>query len=125
MPSFKKQWILASAALAVVAVPVWAQSDSGYYEQHSFDISPVPIQPVVTSPRWAPSSIGGCQPIEPRSTEAALASSAARVQRAVGSETRLKFTPKLVFSVDPSIKHGDRIDQILRDIETDDPEEPS
>ncbi len=64
-------------------------------------------------------------PEEEESTEVALASSAARVQRAVGSETRLKFTPKLVFSVDPSIKHGDRIDQILRDIETDDPEEPS
>ena len=55
-------------------------------------------------------------------TAAALASSAARVQRAVGSETRLKFTPKLTFVVDASIKEGDRIDRILRDIEVDDTE---
>ena len=60
---------------------------------------------------------------EEEATDAALASSAARIQRVVGSETRLKFTPKIVFSVDQSIKEGDRIDRILRDIDLDKPEE--
>ena len=62
-------------------------------------------------------------PEEEEATDAALASSAARIQRVVGSETRLKFTPKLIFSVDQSIKEGDRIDRILRDIDLDQPEE--
>jgi ribosome-binding factor A len=49
-------------------------------------------------------------------TASALASSASRIQRAVASQTRLKYTPVLEFSVDPSIRAGDRIDRVLRDI---------
>ncbi len=50
------------------------------------------------------------------SSAAALTSAAPRIQHAVGSQTRLKFTPKLRFEVDPSISQGDRIDQILREL---------
>ena len=52
-------------------------------------------------------------------TADALVSAAARLQRAVGSQTRLKFTPVLEFAVDPAIESGDRIDQILRELEGD------
>lgn len=56
-------------------------------------------------------------PEEEEATPAALSSSAARLQHAVGSQTRLKFTPVLEFTVDASIREGDRIDRILRDLE--------
>jgi ribosome-binding factor A len=62
---------------------------------------------------------------EEESTAIALASAAARLQHAVGTETRLKFTPKLHFSVDPSIRGGERIDRILRDLGAEAGEEPS
>ncbi len=61
---------------------------------------------------------------EEQATAAALESSAARIQHVVGAETRLKFTPKLRFAVDPSIRTGDRIERILRDLKTESPEEP-
>ena len=50
---------------------------------------------------------------------AALNAAAPHIQRAVGSQTRLKYTPKLQFSVDPSIDHGLKIDRLLRDIDQD------
>ncbi len=55
-------------------------------------------------------------PEQEESSAAALSSAAPRIQHAVGSQTRLKFTPKLKFEVDPSIREGDRIDQILREL---------
>ncbi len=51
---------------------------------------------------------------EEMATDSALASAAARIQRAVASQTSLKFTPVLEFQVDPAISSGDRIDRILR-----------
>jgi ribosome-binding factor A len=62
---------------------------------------------------------------EEEATAAALTSSAARLQQAVGTQTRLKFTPVLEFAVDPSIRGGDRIDRILRDLQADSSEEVS
>jgi ribosome-binding factor A len=62
---------------------------------------------------------------EEEATAEALASAAARMQQAVGSQTRLKFTPKLDFAVDPSIRGGDRIDRILHELHSDAAEEPS
>ena len=56
---------------------------------------------------------------ELESTAAALDAAAPHIQRAVGSQTRLKYTPRLQFSVDPSIDHGLKIDRLLRDIEQD------
>ena len=62
---------------------------------------------------------------EEKATSAALASSAARLQQAVGSQTRLKYTPVLEFLVDHSIREGDRIDRILLALETETAEEAS
>lgn len=49
-------------------------------------------------------------------TASALETAAPHLQRAVGSQTRLKFTPRLDFRVDPSIEQGLRIDQLLDEI---------
>jgi len=62
---------------------------------------------------------------EEEATAAALTSSAARLQREIGSQTRLKFTPVLEFAVDPSIREGDRIDRILRGLRAGAAEEAS
>lgn len=62
---------------------------------------------------------------EEEATAAALTSSAARLQREIGSQTRLKFTPVLEFAVDPSIREGDRIDRILRGLRAGSAEEAS
>lgn len=56
-------------------------------------------------------------------TAAALDSAAPRLQRALASQTRLKFTPVLRFAVDPAIQTGERIDQVLREIEAGSDEE--
>jgi len=47
----------------------------------------------------------------------ALASAAPRVQAAVGGQVRMKYVPKLVFVVDPSIEYGARISAILRELD--------
>ena len=60
---------------------------------------------------------------EEHATAAALASSGSRLQRAVASQTRLKFTPVLKFVVDPSIREGERITEILRQLGSESAEE--
>jgi ribosome-binding factor A len=44
-----------------------------------------------------------------------------RLQRAIGDQARLKRTPELAFRPDPAVRRGERIDEILRDIEHDEP----
>jgi len=39
-----------------------------------------------------------------------------RIQAAVGAQTRLRYTPKIEFRVDPSIDQGIRISEILREL---------
>ena len=56
---------------------------------------------------------------EKADTARALKSARARIQRALGSETKLRYTPVLEFKVDPSIDAGIRISQILADLEDD------
>lgn len=46
----------------------------------------------------------------------ALRVSAIRLQKAIGSQARLKYTPTLEFAVDPAVTGGERIDAILRSI---------
>jgi len=55
---------------------------------------------------------------EQAATASALTHAAPRIQRAVGQQTRLKFTPHLVFEVDPSIEQGLLIDALLQDLDT-------
>lgn len=53
---------------------------------------------------------------EREETAAALASAAKRFQAAIGSQTRLKYTPVLEFRTDPAIEQGLRIDALLQQI---------
>ncbi|MGI9642238.1 MAG: 30S ribosome-binding factor RbfA [Acidimicrobiia bacterium] len=53
---------------------------------------------------------------EKAGTAEALARATPRIQSVLGSETRLRYTPKLTFEVDPSIDEGIRISQILSDL---------
>jgi len=53
---------------------------------------------------------------EKTDTAQGLERASSRIQRARGSETRLRYTPKLEFRVDPSIDEGIRISQILADM---------
>lgn len=52
-------------------------------------------------------------------TAAGLKSAAKRFQAAIGSQTRLKYTPVLEFRPDPSIEQGFRIDALLHQLEDD------
>jgi ribosome-binding factor A len=40
-----------------------------------------------------------------------------RLQAAIGRQARVKRTPELTFRPDPSVRSGERIDELLRDIE--------
>lgn len=53
---------------------------------------------------------------EAASTQAALDAAAPRVSRTVGQQIRMKYTPTLSFRIDESIARGERIDQLLREI---------
>jgi ribosome-binding factor A len=47
---------------------------------------------------------------------AALHGASKRLQSVIGREVRMKYTPTLEFAIDPGIKGGERIDEILRDL---------
>lgn len=49
-------------------------------------------------------------------TAAALKSAAKRLQAAIGTQTRLKFTPVLEFRTDPAIDEGIRMDRLLHEL---------
>ncbi|MCL1598244.1 MAG: 30S ribosome-binding factor RbfA [Actinomycetia bacterium] len=53
---------------------------------------------------------------EKEETAVALESAKARIQRAIATETRLRYTPKLKFRVDPAIDEGIRISQIIAEM---------
>ena len=59
---------------------------------------------------------------EAAATGEALTSARRKIQAAVASEVRLKYTPILEFRIDPSIEHGMRISRILHDLETEEEE---
>ena len=49
-------------------------------------------------------------------TQAALRRAAGRLRREIGRRVRIKYLPELRFEPDGAIEHGQRIEQILRDI---------
>jgi len=53
---------------------------------------------------------------EKRGTAEGLMAATSRIQRAIGTETRLRYTPKLEFRVDPAIDEGLRISQIIAEM---------
>ena len=48
----------------------------------------------------------------------ALRGAAHRLQSSIAGQVRLKYTPTLEFSMDPGVVGGDRIEKILRSIES-------
>lgn len=48
----------------------------------------------------------------------ALNQAAPRLQREIGRQVRIKYTPVLSFEIDPGIVQGSRIDDILRSIKS-------
>lgn len=52
-------------------------------------------------------------------TAAALKSAATRFQAVIGKQTRLKYTPVLEFRIDPAIKEGLRMEELLQDLNED------
>jgi ribosome-binding factor A len=54
-------------------------------------------------------------------TARALKSAAPRLQAAIGSQTRLKYTPVLEFRIDPAIDEGLRMEQLLQGLKEDGP----
>ena len=44
-----------------------------------------------------------------------------RLQRAIGREARIKRTPELTFKMDDVIRSANRVEEILRDLGTDEP----
>jgi ribosome-binding factor A len=53
-------------------------------------------------------------------TAGALRSVAPRLQAAIGRQVRMKYTPLLVFREDPAISTGERVDEILRQLHSED-----
>lgn len=53
----------------------------------------------------------------------ALNGAAPRLQRAVGREVRMKYTPQLTFTLDEGVVAGERIDAIFREIGSDEAED--
>ncbi len=52
--------------------------------------------------------------------QAGLQSAAGRVQAAVGTQTRLRRTPRLRFEPDPVVEQVDRVETALREVRADD-----
>jgi ribosome-binding factor A len=50
------------------------------------------------------------------SAQQGLDSAAGRLRRELGTRTRLRNTPELVFHWDPSLEYGERIDQLLDEL---------
>ena len=58
---------------------------------------------------------------EKADTAVALEKATPRIQSELGSQTRLRYTPKLEFRVDASIDHGIRISEILGELAEEEP----
>ncbi len=48
---------------------------------------------------------------------AALEERRGQIQRTVGRQVRMKRTPRLQFAVDPAVREGERVEEILRRLE--------
>jgi ribosome-binding factor A len=60
---------------------------------------------------------------ERRGTAAALRSARSHLRTALGHQVRTKFTPELVFEEDPGASSGDRVEELLRQIHSEEPAE--
>jgi ribosome-binding factor A len=53
-------------------------------------------------------------------TAAALRAASPHLQSEIGRQVRMKYTPHLVFREDPAIRTGERVDEILRRLHSED-----
>jgi ribosome-binding factor A len=53
-------------------------------------------------------------------TAVALRAAIPHLQAAIGRQVRMKYTPHLVFREDPAIRTGERVDEILRQLHSED-----
>jgi ribosome-binding factor A len=53
-------------------------------------------------------------------TAEALKTATPHLQSAIGRQVRMKYTPRLVFREDPAIRTGERVDEILRQLRSED-----
>ena len=53
-------------------------------------------------------------------TALALKSATPHLQAEIGRQVRMKYTPHLVFREDPAIRTGERVDEILRQLHSED-----
>ena len=54
-------------------------------------------------------------------THDALRAAAPHIRASLGRQVRLKYVPELVFREDPAVAHGERVDQILRELRASEP----
>ncbi|HEV7863555.1 MAG TPA: 30S ribosome-binding factor RbfA [Acidimicrobiia bacterium] len=55
-----------------------------------------------------------------QATAEALREAAPQLQAAIGRQVRMKYTPLLVFREDPAMRTGERVDEILRQLRSED-----
>jgi ribosome-binding factor A len=55
-------------------------------------------------------------------TAEALRSATPHLQAVIGRQVRMKYTPHLLFREDPAIRTGERVDEILRRLHSEDDE---
>lgn len=55
-----------------------------------------------------------------KETAMALRSATPHLQAEIGRQVRMKYTPHLVFREDPAIRTGERVDEILRQLHSED-----
>ena len=63
---------------------------------------------------------GGAPEGHEHDTEDALKAATPHLQSVIGRQVRMKYTPHLVFREDPAIRTGERVDEILRQLHSED-----
>ena len=58
-----------------------------------------------------------------RQTAAGLKSSRSFIRSQLGSRLQMKYTPDLIFQYDESVEYGNRIENLLREIKQDQPDD--
>lgn len=78
----------------------------------------VSVTGVETAPnlRHATVYIDGLGPDGGEGALDALRGASKRLQSVIGQQVRMKYTPTLDFEMDPGVSGGDRIDQVLRSL---------
>jgi ribosome-binding factor A len=69
-------------------------------------------------------TLGGGESDDDAPVVEALAEHRPRLQSAIGRQARLKRTPELAFRPDTLIRQAQRVEEILRDLATEEPSEP-